>query len=220
MRKMLVTGLAALAVISASAAAVATFGPPFINWQTENNTPVVDFVANPNGAGYIPSSASHPQPITCVSGCGTGGGSVVQGNPNAGGPTNAWPVVQGCAGATITNTKVKPFSNAGSGTALLLVSGVASQKIDICKFTVNPVAGAVNLALVEGTTVSTPCDTGTAGVDGGATAATGDQFATNEGKVEGTGVGLALITATAADNLCILFSAGVQVSGSVVYAQF
>lgn len=126
----------------------------------------------------------------------------------------------GCAGATVANTANKPFSNAGSATALLLVSGVSSQKVHVCGVNIGPVAGAVNVAMVEGTTVSTACDTGTAGMMGGATAATGWQFAANGGLTNGSGMGQVAITATNADNVCLLFSAGVQVSGVITYAIF
>lgn len=131
-----------------------------------------------------------------------------------------WLVATGCAGATIANTKSKPFSNAGSASNLKLVAGVAAQKVYVCAINVGPVAGAVNVALVEGTKVTNECDTGTAGVMGGATAATGWNFAANGGLTMGSGAGILAQEATAADDLCLFFSGAVQVSGVITYAQF
>lgn len=127
----------------------------------------------------------------------------------------------GCAGATIANTKTKPFSNAASASNLLLVSGVASQNVHICAINLGPAAStAVNVALVEGTTTTNPCDTNTAGMMGGATAATGWNLAANGGLTYGNGVGLLAVTAAAADSVCLLFSGAVQVSGVVTYTVF
>lgn len=127
--------------------------------------------------------------------------------------------LNGCAGASISNTKTKPFSNAGTSTTLKLVAGVASQNVHICAVNVGPVAGtAVNVVLVEGT--GTLCATGTVGLMGGATAATGWNFPINGGLAFGNGMGLIAITATPGDDVCILFSAGVQVSGVITYAVF
>lgn len=132
--------------------------------------------------------------------------------------TTPWLVSQGCANATPANTLTKPFSNAASASNLLLVTGVASQKVHICHIFVDPVFGAVNIALVEGTTTTNPCDTGTAGLLGGATAATGASLLANEGYNQGNGVGIIAQEATNANNVCMLFSAAVQVSGVLTYA--
>lgn len=122
----------------------------------------------------------------------------------------------GCAGQTIANTKVKPISIT-SGTAI--VAGVSSTKVYICAIDL-VVSAADNVALVEGTTVTTPCDTSTAGMAGGTTAATGWNLAANGGLTKGNGAGLLYITATAADNVCLLVSGAAQVSGAITYAQF
>lgn len=133
------------------------------------------------------------------------------------GTTNA--VALGCAGATIANTKTKPFSNGASASNLLLVTGVGSTQIYICAINVGPAASAVNVTPVEGTTVTNPCDTGTTGIIGGNTAATGWQFAANGGIAYGNGSSIVAQTATLADNVCLLFSGAVQVSGVITYVQ-
>ena len=128
-------------------------------------------------------------------------------------------VEQGCAGQSVANTSVKPINNAASSSNLLLVTGVASKKVYICAIDV-VVNAANNVALVEGTTTTNPCDTGTAGMAGGATAATGWNFAANGGLTKGNGQGIVYKEATAADNVCLFFSAASQVSGEITYVVY
>jgi hypothetical protein len=128
-------------------------------------------------------------------------------------------LIGGCAGQTVANTLTKPINSAGASTALTLVAGVSAKKVYVCSIDIGT-AAANNIALVEGTTTTTACDTGTAGVAGGATAATGWNFAANQGETKGNGTGIVFKTATAANALCLLFSAATQVSGSITYAQF
>jgi hypothetical protein len=97
-----------------------------------------------------------------------------------------------------------------------LVAGTASKKIYICSIHV-VVAIATNAALVEGT--GSVCATGTAGVSGfgGATAATGWNFAANGGIVLGNGDAAVGAEGTNADNLCLFNSGSGQVSGGISY---
>lgn len=98
-----------------------------------------------------------------------------------------------------------------------IITGAASKQTYVCS--INLVVGAAdNVALVEGT--GTTCATGTAGMAGGATAATGWNFAANGGLASGTGVGAIMRTATAADNTCLLVSGTAQVSGAVSWTQY
>jgi hypothetical protein len=127
-------------------------------------------------------------------------------------------VEQGCAGQTMANTKIKVINNAGSSSNLLLVTGTASKNTYICGINIGPIGTATNVALVEGTTTTNPCDTSTAGMDGGATAATGWNIPAGGGLTYGNGVGVLTKTATAADNVCLLFSAANQVNGVITYA--
>lgn len=128
--------------------------------------------------------------------------------------------LNGCGNATPSTTKIKPINNGGTSTSLLLVTGAPSQNVHICSIAMIVGGTAVNVAVVEGTTVSTACDTGTAGLMGGATAALGFNFAANGGLTYGNGDSLIGLTATAGDNVCLLFSAGVQVSGVLTYAVY
>ncbi len=136
--------------------------------------------------------------------------------------TAAAPLItaRGCAEQTVANTTTTPINNAGSATSLKLVSKVAGKKISICAINLI-VASANNVALVEGTKVTTECDTSTAGLSGGATAATGWNFATNAGPLTyGNGQGVLFTTPDANFDVCLLFSAANQVSGNIVWAQF
>jgi hypothetical protein len=120
----------------------------------------------------------------------------------------------GCAGASIANTVSTPINVT---TSTQIVSGAVGKQTYLCS--INLIAGAPdNVALVEGS--GTICGTGTAGIAGGTTAATGWNFAANGGLTLGNGVGMVARTATAADNVCLFVGSGAQVSGSIVWAQF
>jgi hypothetical protein len=141
------------------------------------------------------------------------GGSAVA----TGGVAGSQLIEQGCAGQTLANTSFQAINNAGASANLQLVPGVSAKKVYVCS--INIVANAANnVALIEGT--GTACATGPTGVAGGATAATGWNFAANGGLTLGNGQGVVFKTATAADELCLAFSAASQVSGSISYAQF
>jgi len=109
------------------------------------------------------------------------------------------------------------INNAGSSTTQELIAGTSAKKTYVCSINVGPVASAVNVALVEGT--GSTCGTSTAGMAGGATAATGWQFAANGGLTFGSGGYPIAAAATAADNVCLMYSAAVQVSGVAMYVQ-
>lgn len=120
----------------------------------------------------------------------------------------------GCAGTSIANTTSTPISVT---TNTQIISGAVGKQTYLCS--INLIAGAPdNVALVEGT--GTICGTGTAGLAGGATAATGWNFAANGGLTLGNGSGMVGRTATTANNICLLVSSGAQISGSIVWAQF
>jgi hypothetical protein len=119
-----------------------------------------------------------------------------------------------CEDAVPTST---PFSLA-STTSLKLVSNVSSKQVYICGLDIT-VAGANNVALIEGTKTATDCDTSTAGMAGGTTAATGFNFAANGGLTKGNGAGVVYATATANHEVCLLASASTQVSGSIQWVQ-
>lgn len=98
-----------------------------------------------------------------------------------------------------------------------LVTGTTGKKVYICSVNLLA-AAATNVAIVEGT--GSTCGTGTAGVPGlgGATAATGWNFAANGGIVIGNGGFSVAGETTAGDNVCILVSASNQISGGLSFA--
>jgi hypothetical protein len=119
-------------------------------------------------------------------------------------------VVDPCKGQTKLYVSINQTANTQ------LAVGTAAKKIYICSIHV-VVAAATNVALVEGT--GSVCATGTAGVSGfgGATAATGWNFAANGGIALGNGDAAVGAEGTAADNLCLFNSAAGQVSGGISY---
>lgn len=113
---------------------------------------------------------------------------------------------------------VAPFSFS-STTNQKIITNAASKTTYICAINI-VVAAAVNVALVSGTKVTNECDTSTAGLAGGTTAATGWNFAANGGLTQGTGIGWITKTATTAKDVCLFASAAVQVSGFLTYTQY
>jgi hypothetical protein len=136
---------------------------------------------------------------------------------NAGTGTFAVAQPMGCAGQAVSSTNVTPFSLTASAQ---VIAGSSGKQTYICAINITAPDNAV--ALVEGT--GTNCGTGTAGMAGGTTAATGWVFnnatAPGVGLVEGTGRGVVARTATAADNVCLIVGAATQVSGTIVWSQF
>jgi hypothetical protein len=98
-----------------------------------------------------------------------------------------------------------------------LVAGTSSKKIFVCSIHM-VVAAATNVAVVEGT--GSVCGTSTTGVSGfgGATAATGWNFAANGGIALGNGDASVGAEGASGDNLCIYNSGSGQVSGGISYA--
>jgi hypothetical protein len=97
-----------------------------------------------------------------------------------------------------------------------LITGTAAERIYICSINL-VTATAQNIALVSGT--GSVCATSTSGLEGfgGATAATGWNFAANGGIAYGDGVGELGRTDTDADNVCLFQSGSGQVSGGLSY---
>ena len=119
-------------------------------------------------------------------------------------------LVDPCKGQTKLYASINQTANTQ------LVTGTASKKIYVCSIHV-VVAAATNVALVEGT--GSVCGTGTAGMGGfgGATAATGWNFAANGGIAFGNGDSSLGAEGTSGDNLCLLNSGSGQVSGGISY---
>jgi hypothetical protein len=110
----------------------------------------------------------------------------------------------------------KLFASISQTGSTQLVAGTASKKIYVCSIHV-VAAVATNVAVVEGT--GTVCGTSGAGVGGfgGATAATGWNFAANGGIALGNGDSSLGAEGTSGDNLCIFNSGSGQISGGISY---
>lgn len=186
--------------------------------ETIDNADVPTNLAQVNG-NAVSTAANGVQKVGIV---GNAGASV-DGATGAAPPANVVYVGGLGSGATGGDLIGLPVSdtykviNISTATTTLLISGVAGRKIRIGAIHFIA-AGADNVALIEGTTTTTPCDTGTAGVAGGTTAATGYNLVANQGYTFGSGLGTVIQTATAADNLCVVTSAAVQLSGGIDYA--
>ncbi len=121
-------------------------------------------------------------------------------------------IVDPCQDSALTRAAFNISQTAGAQ----LITGTASKQTYICDlFYVT--ATAQNIALVEGT--GTVCATGAAGMAGGATAATGQNWAANQGFVKPATGYWQFKTATAADNVCLLQSGTGQISGGGSYVQ-
>lgn len=104
--------------------------------------------------------------------------------------------------------------NMNTATTVEIANAVASQFFYICS--VNLVASAAQtIAIGEDDTDG--CGSITAGLHGGATAATGWSFAANGGITLGNGMGTVMKTGTANRYLCVITGQAVQVSGTIAY---
>ena len=123
---------------------------------------------------------------------------------------NNFLVVDPCA------AQAKLFASISQTGNTQLASGTALKKIYVCSIHV-VAAAAANVAVVEGT--GSVCGTGTAGVSGfgGATAATGWNFAANGGIALGNGDSAVGAEASSGDNLCVFNSGSGQISGGISY---
>jgi len=119
-------------------------------------------------------------------------------------------VVDPCMGSPKLFASINQTGNAQ------IVAGTGSEKIYVCSIHV-VAAVATDVAVVEGT--GTVCVTSTTGVSGfgGATAATGWNFAANGGIVLGNGDSSLGVEVNSGDNLCIFNSGSGQVSGGISY---
>lgn len=123
----------------------------------------------------------------------------------------------GATGGFLIGTTVCELNkvvNISTATTTLLVTGVSGRQVRICAFHIFT-AGANNVAMIEGTGAT--CGTGSAGLAGGTTAASGYNFAANSGIAQGTGIGEVMTTATTGDSVCVVTSAAVQLSGFIKY---
>jgi hypothetical protein len=157
--------------------------------NTANTTPwlTTDSATSATGAA-VPAKASY----TGGAGSGATGGFVV-GIP---------------VGDTYKNI------NVSTATTTLLVTGVSGRQVRISALhMITSIAN--NVAFIEGTGAT--CGTGTAGMAGGTTAASGYNLAANGGIAFGSGLGTVMQTATTGDSVCVVTSAAAQLSGGLQY---
>jgi len=147
--------------------------------------------------------------------------------PDTSGATGAAPparadfvggLTSGATGGFVTGFAVcDSFANVNVSTATttLIVTGVSGRHVRICSLNL-VTAAANNVALISGTGAT--CGTGTTGMSGGTTAATGWNFAANSGVTQGSGLGAVNQTNATGDSVCIVTSAATQLSGRLAYA--
>jgi hypothetical protein len=104
--------------------------------------------------------------------------------------------------------------NMSSAATVEIANAVASQYQYICG--VNLVTAAANNVAIT-TDDTDGCGSPNAGLAGGATAATGWNFAANGGLTLGNGSGTVMKAATANNYLCIMTSAATQLSGTITF---
>ena len=105
--------------------------------------------------------------------------------------------------------------NVSTATTTLLITGVSGRHVRISSLSL-VTAAANNVALISGTGAT--CGTGTTGMNGGTTAASGWNFAANGGITQGNGLGTINQTNATGDSVCIVTSAATQLSGRIAYA--
>lgn len=112
------------------------------------------------------------------------------------------------------NTKV--YLAISQNASAQLITGVAAKKTYICSILI--IVGATeNVALTAGT--GTVCATGASALIGSTTVANGLILAANGGFNSGNGAGTIAAGTVNADNICLLQSGVVRVSGVITYVQ-
>lgn len=195
-----------------------------------NNTPSVTISGTPNV--NIQSNASVNDAQTAGSATATAAtgvkkvgivgnaGAAVDAATGAAPPANAVLLGGLSSGATGGDVIALPVCDSydvvsiSTATTTLEITGVSGRQVRICSL--HLIAGAAdNVAIIEGTGAT--CATGTAGMAGGTTAASGYNLAANGGLTLGSGIGTVMRTATAGDSVCIVTSAATQLSGGISY---
>jgi hypothetical protein len=117
----------------------------------------------------------------------------------------------------VLGTGISAPISLSAATSAIIITHSGTKSTYICHLDI-VVSGADNVALIEGNT--SLCGTGTYGLAGGITAATGWNFAANSGIAIGNGAGTVISADHAAgDDVCLLPSSTAQISGSVRYVQ-
>lgn len=165
-------------------------------------------------------SATVAGSATLPAGTNTIGATVAESATGAAPPAKASYIGTLQSGATggflagVTACDLSKAINIATGTTTLMVTGVSGRQVRICAFHMVTLA-ANSVAWLEGTGAT--CGTGTAGMAGGTTAASGYNFAANGGLATGSGLGEVLTTVTTGDSVCLITSATTQLSGFLKY---
>lgn len=109
--------------------------------------------------------------------------------------------------------------NISTATTTKIISLTSGKNTYICSFHLFS-AGTQNAAWISGTKVTNECDTSTAGLTGGTTAASGYNFTAQTGIATSGGNVPIIATATTGKDVCIITSAAVQLSGVVNWGQY
>lgn len=164
--------------------------------------------------------------VATTMGAGATGTGVQRVNDVASSATGAAPPASAiytaglCSGATggflcgVSVGDSNKVVNVSTATTTLMVTGVSGRQVHITSF--HLLTNAANsVAWIEGTGAT--CGTGSAGMAGGTTAASGYNLAANGG-IAMAGYGDVLATSTTGDSVCIVTSAATQLSGFFKYA--
>ena len=112
----------------------------------------------------------------------------------------------------------RTYGNINQTTGTQLITGTASKKIYFCSWNDQNGGTAQNYSVVAGTgTVCATTTVAVTGLSGGTTAATGWNVAANGGRTLGNGQSSIAATTVNADNVCLLQSASIQISGGFSY---
>lgn len=191
--------------------------------QVNGTTLLVNTGATGTGSPRVTvavDSATVGGSATLPAGTNTIGATVAESATGAAPPAKASYIGTLQSGATggflggITACDLSKPINISTATTTLIVTGVSGRQVRFCSFHMIT-AAANNVAWIEGTGAT--CGTGTAGMAGGTTAASGYNFAANAGLAIGTGLGEVLTTATTGDSACLVTSAATQLSGFAKY---
>lgn len=106
-----------------------------------------------------------------------------------------------------------------SATTTKIIALASAKTTYICSFHLYA-SGTVSAAWISGTKVTNECDTTTAGLAGGTTAATGYAFIAQTGIAAAGTLAPIMATATTAKDVCIITTGTGQLSGVVNWTQF
>jgi hypothetical protein len=211
-----------VAQVAGSSTATATTGVQLVGIEgragtsLESTAGVIDHNLKNVGNSAVATAASGVQKVGIVGNAGAAIDAATGAAPPANAILHAG-LGSGATGGFLVGIAVGDTYkaiNISTATTTLIVTGVSGRQVRITAQHMLA-AAADNVAWIEGTGAT--CGTGTAGMAGGTTAASGYNFAANGGIAEGSGLGTVLQTVTTGDSVCLVTSAAVQLSGGIEY---